>query len=159
MLLTDEIKLSNLRKKINTFFDLERYLDFLFLTFDDFTEKYKGYGWSFRQFYCLRFEQTTTIFSEITQFLPPKDQYYFVVLQSNGIVVYQKRSEAIEVFLEENPENRNFLIIEPKMTWLLVYDKHRKLYGLGGFIKKKMKKNVTFCFGKTPIMFLNTDEL
>ena len=157
MLIENEIKIAKIRKKLNSFFDLDLYLDSLNLISEESISKYGGLGFSFHDYKLIRFNAEPTVLSEICNFLPEND-YYVIPLLRNNINFYKIEKSQILKFLEQS-NIANFVIFEIRMTWLLVYDHHRKLFGMGNYIKKKMKQNVNLRFGETKIEYLHSDKI
>jgi len=99
---------------------------------------------------CVRFYEEPTIFQEIINFLP-EQEYYFAPIEKDAQNIYKFSREQLHEELK-NIQVKDFIILEHKMTWALIYDKHRKLIALGGYIIKQMKKNTQLKFGDTRIM-------
>ncbi len=157
MIIEDEIEIAKIRKKLNTFFDLDLYLNFLFLTSEESFSKHGHFGFSFKDYQSISFNIEPDILSEICNFLP-ENEYYVIPLLKENINFYKFEKSQILRFLEQN-NLVDFVIFEKRMTWLLVYDRHRKLFGLGNYIKKKMKQNVNLRFGETKIEYVHTDQI
>ena len=157
MIIENEIEIAKIRKKLDRFFDLDLYSDFLFLTFEESIAKYGSFGFSFHDYKSIRFNKEPTILKEICSFLP-ENEYYVIPLLKENINFYKIEKNKIPEFLEQN-NVINFVIFEIRMTWLLVYDQHRKLFGLGNYIKKKMKQNVNLRFGEAKIEYTHKDKI
>ena len=134
MLVENEIEIAKIIKKLNTFFDLDLYADFLFLTSEEFQSKYGHFGFSFPDHLTIRFNAESTILNEICNFVP-ENEYYVIPLLKENISFYKFEKNQILEFLEQN-SFVDFVIFEKRMTWLLVYDNHRKLFGLGNYINR-----------------------
>lgn len=151
MIIDDITKRERILRKLNTFFNLELYTDRLFLDSDIFLEKHGYLGSSFQNFFTVRFEKEPGIIKDICSFLPEAD-YYVMTLEQGRHEVYCFSRQAMVEFLESK-NCQNFIILETALTWLMVYDRHRNLTGLGNYIKKKMKQNVHQRFGNSRLMF------
>lgn len=146
-------------KNLNSFFSLDRYTEFCLLDSEELIEKHGGFGFSFSSFFCVRFSTASDIFKEICEFLPEGD--YFIIPISLGVInIFKMEKREIESLISEH-NLTDFIIIESKLNWLLVYDRYRKLFGLGGYIKNKMKTHINtqagLQFGKAKLMFWNAD--
>lgn len=157
MLIENESEIERIREKINGFFNLDLYLDFLFLTSEEFTSKYNHYGFSFHNYISVRFNNQPNILRELCAFLPG-NEYYVASLLKENINFYKLRKDRISEFLEKD-KIINFVIFEKEMMWLLIYDHHRKLFGLGNHIKREIKQNINLRFGETKILYVNTDNI
>lgn len=157
MIIDDEIEIAKIRKKLNKFFDLDLYSDFLFLTTEESFSKHGHYGFSFKNYESVRFNLELNILREICNFIP-ENEYYVISLVKDNLSFHKIEKNEMLNFLETN-NLTDFVIFEKKMTWLLVYDHHRKLFGLGNYIKKKMKQNVNSRFGETKIEYMHTDQI
>lgn len=154
MLINDEIEIERINKKLKVFFDIDKYSDFLFLTSEKFEPKYGGHGFSFSDFITVRFDAEADSLTEICDLLP-ENEHYFILLENGTKSFYKVEKSQASQFLAHH-DAVNFVIFEKKMTWSLIYDHHRKLTGLGNYIKKKMKKNINQRFGQAKIMFVNS---
>lgn len=114
-------------------------------------------GFSFQDYKLVRVNVESGILQEICAFLP-ENEYYVIPLVRENISFYKLERSQIPKFFREN-KIINFVIFEKRMTWLLVYDHHRKLFGLGNYIKKKMKQNVNVRFGEAKIEYMHTDKI
>ncbi|MGI4871630.1 MAG: hypothetical protein ACRYFX_10680 [Janthinobacterium lividum] len=150
MLLVDDAEKQQVLKKLNRFFDLDSYRDFTVLSFEDFVSKYGHYGFSFRNFLQVRFENEADILKEFCNFLPQAVHYLIPITDANEL--FKLPSGDIEVFLNQHKIS-DFILADLKLTWVVVYDRHRNLTGLGAYIKKKMQRNINLRFGDTKIMF------
>ena len=157
MIIEDNIEIEKIKKKLKTFFDLDLYADFLFLTSEEFLLKYEYFGFSFKDYQLVRFNPEQKVLSEICNFLP-ESEYFVISLLKNDIAFYKIEKRNILKFLEQNSLD-NFIIFEKRMTWLLIYDHHKKLFGLGNYIKKKIKQNTNLRFGEAKIEYLHTDQV
>lgn len=157
MIVENEVEIAKITKKLNTFFDVDKYTDFLFLTTEEFISKYGCYGFSFSNFRSVRFDKDPNLLTEIGNFLP-EDEYYLISLFKDAKNIYKIEKGQMSKFLTQN-KIVDFVVFEIKMTWLLIYDQNRNLTGLGSHIKKKIKRNVSLCFGESKIMFMNSDEI
>lgn len=81
-----------------------------------------------------------------------------ILLQKSVSNIYKIEKNEIEMFLEQQ-NALDFVIFEKRMTWLLIFDHHRKLIGLGDYIKKKIKQKVSLSFGKSKIEYFNLDTI
>src|SRR5215204_2481766 len=108
MLINDEIEIERINKKLKAFFDIEKYSDFLFLTFEEFESKYGHYGFSFVDFIAVRFNAETSVFTEISDLLP-ENEYYFIPLKKNSKDIHKMEMKYIREFAEQN-EIVNFVI-------------------------------------------------
>jgi hypothetical protein len=126
MVIEDEIEIAKIKKKLNTFFDLDLYSDFLFLTSEESFSKNGHFGFSFKDYQLIRSNAGQDILTEICNLLP-ESEYYVVSLIKNNINFYKFEKSQILRFLEQN-NFVDFVIFEKRMTWLLVYDRHRKLF-------------------------------
>ena len=88
MIIENESEIAKITKKLNTFFDFDRYSDLLFLTFEEFVSKYESYGFGFADFITVRFEAEADALAEICDFLP-ENEHYFILLK-NGTRNYYK---------------------------------------------------------------------
>lgn len=68
-ILEEENEIAIVKEKLNNFFEFEKYLDFQFLNFEEFSKKYGTYGFSFSNFACIRFNKESESSSEICNLL------------------------------------------------------------------------------------------
>ena len=110
MLIKNEIEIARIRKKLNDFFDLDLYSDFLFLTFEEFLSKYGCFGFSFHDYSLIRFYTESGVLTEIANFLP-ENEYYVISLMKDNINFYKVEKKQMPEFLEQN-HFINFVIFE-----------------------------------------------
>lgn len=157
MKIENDIEIAKITEKLNTFFDLEKYSDSLFLDSEESIAKYGSFGFSFSNYRCVRFNSDTNATTEICNFIP-EAEYYLIQLMKDRKNIFKIEKKQIPNFLEKN-NIVDFVIFELRLTWLLVYDHHRKLFGLGNFIKKKIKQNTNLRFGEAKIEYVHTDKI
>ena len=91
-------------------------------------------------------------------FLNKETTYYIIPISLKKEIFEVKCNKIQSFFLENNISNENFIILEKKMTWSLVKDKHGKLIGVGNYITKLMQKQINMRFGDARIMHSINDS-
>ena len=155
MLLSDDAEKKKLLEKLPRFFDLDQYRDFVVLTPEDFMSKHGHYGFPFRNFIEVRFENEPDVLRTICNFLPESVYYLVPVAAANE--VFKLPGQDMEAFLYQRKIS-DFIVADLKVTWLVVYTKHRKVIGMGDYIKKKMRQHINTRFGGAKIMFTTSHK-
>ncbi len=144
--------------KLNELFDFDRYYDSLTLSSDDYWTKHQSFGGFFKNYFEIRFEKGENILHQIEVFLNKETTYYIIPISLKKEIFEVKCNKIQSFFLENNISNENFIILEKKMTWSLVKDKHGKLIGVGNYITKLMQKQINMRFGDARIMHSINDS-
>ena len=119
-------------------------------------ERYGYLGFSFHNNFSIRFEEGENSAKDISNFLPKK-QYYIIPIIDDSSDIFLKEKDEIEAFIVEK-QILNYVLVEIKFSWILIFDKHRVLSGVGDFIKKKLKQHVNLRFGNARIMYASSNE-
>ncbi len=143
-------------KKLNSFFNYESYSDNILLTTELLLAKYGGFGFTFKDFFTIRFEIDQDYLKDIESFLISNKikQYYFLPIRSKDEIYLIEENNLCEFSENNNLDLRDFILLDKKFNWVLVIDEHRKLNGLGKSIIKKINKNIFTSFGKSKIMYV-----
>jgi hypothetical protein len=158
MQITNPQVIERIEKKINKCFDLDTYFDYCLLSGDAFTTKKGSFGYSFSNFFEIRFEVEAEIIPQIELFLADEATYYVIPVAFEKAIFEIESGKMTAFFLENKINTDDFILFDKKMNWALVKNKYRKLIGIGNFIHKKMKKQVHVRFGNARIMYSISDK-
>lgn len=158
MRIVEEGQKEKIWKKLARLLQIDPYFDGVLLSPDAFEKKYGYLGGDFTDFYQIRFEQDVEILQVLTSFLDWEDQYFLLPISPER-EIYSFQPDGLASLIEKEGLNTaDFLIVGDKYHYVLVKDKHRKLTGMGDFIRKRIKKQLNFRFLDARLMFATHDE-
>ncbi|MCU0439004.1 MAG: hypothetical protein MUC49_13985 [Raineya sp.] len=157
MEITDEIEKNRIIQKISKNIDIGEYYDIHNLTSEDFLKKYGYWGFSFRNFYEIRFYNDTNVLTQLKKLTTDGKQYYFLPIDKEQRI-YKDNIDFIDSLYPEDHLKAHIIIADEKLNWFLVKDGYNKLIGVGDYFKKRIKKMIHLKFDDERLMYADYDE-
>ena len=109
-----------IKVKFQKLINLDGYFDYILLDSEDFMEKFEYYGWSFSNYFEIRFEADVDALSEIQNFINWKKDLIIIPIEPSK-KAHKVNSENINSYFQENNLNTEDFIIFHEGTKYSVY--------------------------------------
>ena len=144
--------------KFRNLINIESYFDYILLDFENFTKKYGSYGWSFNNYFEVRFEESIDVLRVIQDFNILKENCLLIPIDFQR-KVFRIESKDIKSFIHDKDiDTKNFILLNEGNQWGLIKNQYNKLIGIGSYAVKHMKRNCYLTFGGIKILYSLTDE-
>ena len=117
------------------------------------------WGFGFTHFFEVRFEAGVNVTAAVVDFLTWSNDYYLIPVAPERAIYKFEANKLPELMESESLNQDDYLITDWRYPYVLVKNRHRKLIGVGDFIRKRMKQQVGMQFAGSPIMFTTSDDL